>query len=89
MTVTLSLRKASLFPAMSGTPAETPAYEEKSPLKNASLVALQAGGVGAFVSAIQNALGTHSKGAGGFFTRSGTTIGIFGTYRKAAGLPTK
>jgi hypothetical protein len=63
---------------MSGTPS-APTYEEKPAFKNACLVGLQAGGVGAFISAIQSALGTHSRGASGFLTRTGSTIGIFGT----------
>ena len=41
--------------------------------------AWQATAVGALASACQNALGTHSKGAVGFFTRTGGTIGFFGT----------
>ncbi|KAG5638652.1 hypothetical protein H0H81_011204 [Sphagnurus paluster] len=54
-----------------------PAYDPKPSLKYASVVGLQAGAVGAFVSAIQNALGTHSHGAMGFVTRTGGTIGFF------------
>lgn len=53
-------------------------YEPKPTLKYASVVGLQAGTVGLFVSAIQNALGTHSHGALGFVTRTGGTIGFFG-----------
>lgn len=56
-------------------------YDPKPSLRYASAVGLQAAGVGALVSAIQNALGSHNKGATGFFTRSGGTIGLFGTYR--------
>lgn len=58
--------------------ADKPAYAPKSPLKYASLIGLQAGAVGTFVSAIQNALGSHSHGAMGVITRSGGTIGFFG-----------
>jgi hypothetical protein len=54
------------------------AYDHKPSLKYASLVGLQAGAVGAFVSTIQNALSTHSHGAMGFVTRTGATIGFFG-----------
>ncbi|OJA16269.1 hypothetical protein AZE42_00147 [Rhizopogon vesiculosus] len=64
---------------MSGTPPE-PAegvYEPKPLLRNATTIGLQAGMVGAFVSAVQNALGSHSRGAAGFLTRSGGTIGTF------------
>jgi hypothetical protein len=39
---------------------------------------MQAALVGAFVSSVQNALGTHSKGASGFLSRTGGTIGFFG-----------
>lgn len=55
-----------------------PVYDPKPSLKYASVIGLQAGAVGAFVSAIQNALGNHSKGALGFVTRTGGTIGFFG-----------
>ena len=64
----------------SAAPTEKPAYEPKSALQYASAVGLQAAGVGALVSAVQNALGTHSSGAAGFFTRTGGTIGFFGEY---------
>lgn len=53
-------------------------YDPKPSLRYASAVGLQAGIVGALVSTIQNALGSHSKGASGFLTRSGGTIGFFG-----------
>jgi hypothetical protein len=55
-----------------------PTFEPKAALKNASLLGLQGAGVGAFVSALQNALSKHSAGASGFFTRTGGTIGFFG-----------
>ncbi|KAI0082301.1 hypothetical protein K474DRAFT_1703304 [Panus rudis PR-1116 ss-1] len=59
------------------TTASAPVYNPKPSLRYASAVALQAAGVGAVVSAVQNALGAHSRGAAGFFTRTGGTIGIF------------
>ncbi|KAI0825044.1 hypothetical protein BC628DRAFT_1321051 [Trametes gibbosa] len=62
------------------TSAATPekaAYEPKASLQYASAVGLQAAGVGALVSAVQNALGSHSSGAAGIFTRTGGTIGFF------------
>jgi len=62
-------------PSTSTPPA--PVYEPRPSLRYASIAGLQAAGVGAFVSAIQNALGTHSRGASGFFTRTGGTIGFF------------
>lgn len=54
------------------------AYEPKAPLSRATTAGLQAGAVGAFVSAVQNALSSHSAGAAGFLTRTGGSIGTFG-----------
>ena len=54
------------------------AYEPKAPLSRATTAGLQAGAVGAFVSAVQNALASHSAGAAGFLTRTGGSIGTFG-----------
>lgn len=67
-----------------GQPTVSPAgtditYDPKPSLRYASAVALQAAGVGALVSAAQNALGSHTRGAVGVFTRTGGTIGFFGT----------
>lgn len=53
-------------------------YEPKPTLQYASSVGLQAGLVGALVSTVQNALGTHNRGAAGVLTRTGGTIGFFG-----------
>ena len=58
---------------------EVPAYEPKPTLQYASAVGIQSAGVGALVSAVQNALSSHSSGAMGFLTRTGGTIGFFGT----------
>ncbi|KAF9244636.1 hypothetical protein BU15DRAFT_71600 [Melanogaster broomeanus] len=52
-------------------------YEPKAAFASATSTGLQAAAVGAFVSAIQNALGSHSAGAAGFLTRTGGTIGTF------------
>jgi hypothetical protein len=62
------------------TPTHTPneAYDPKPTLGNATQSAIISGGVGAFVSTIQNALGTHNRGAAGVFTRTGGTTGFFG-----------
>lgn len=60
--------------------SEVSQYEQKPSLKYAATVGLQAAVIGAFVSTIQNALGTHSHGAAGFLTRTGGTIGFFGTF---------
>ncbi|OJT04738.1 hypothetical protein TRAPUB_4532 [Trametes pubescens] len=59
------------------TKPEQAAYEPKPSLQYASAVGIQAAGVGALVSAVQNALGTHTSGAAGFLTRTGGTIGFF------------
>ncbi|KAH9858104.1 hypothetical protein C2E23DRAFT_719351 [Lenzites betulinus] len=59
------------------TTPEKATFEPKSSLQYASAVGLQAAGVGALVSAVQNALGSHSSGAAGIFTRTGGTIGFF------------
>lgn len=53
-------------------------YEPKSTVGAATRFAVQGAGFGAFVAAIQNALGTHNRGAPGIFTRYGGTIGFFG-----------
>lgn len=42
---------------------------------NASLIT---GGAGLFVSAIENSLAEHKRGATGVFTRGGKMIGLFG-----------
>ena len=55
-------------------------YEPKPTVQYTSYVALQAGAFGIVVSALQNALGQHNKGAMGIFTRTGGTIGFFGEY---------
>ncbi|KAG8744703.1 hypothetical protein FRC10_009617 [Ceratobasidium sp. 414] len=56
---------------------EPAAYEPKSSLQNAAFVGLQSAGVGVLVSAVQNALDSHNRGAAGIFTRTGGTIGFF------------
>jgi hypothetical protein len=68
---------------MSSTPPipsfPTVIYDPKPSFRYATAVGIQAAGVGLVVSTIQNALGTHSHGAAGIFTRTGGTIGFFGT----------
>ncbi|CAE6421781.1 unnamed protein product [Rhizoctonia solani] len=56
---------------------EPVAYEPKSSLQNAAFVGLQSAGVGTLVSAVQNALDHHNRGAAGILTRTGGTIGFF------------
>ncbi|TFY80775.1 hypothetical protein EWM64_g3246 [Hericium alpestre] len=52
-------------------------FEAKPTTRVAAQAGLQAGIIGAFASAVQNALGTHAHGASGFLTRTGGTIGFF------------
>ncbi|KAH9004267.1 hypothetical protein EDB86DRAFT_3099571 [Lactarius hatsudake] len=58
-------------------PADTSSFETRPTLQYAATVGMQAALVGAFVSSVQNALGSHSKGATGFLSRTGGTIGFF------------
>lgn len=58
------------------TQSET--FQPRATLRYTSAVGLQAAGVGALVSAVQNALSSHNHGAFGIFTRTGGTIGFFG-----------
>ncbi|KAF9040559.1 hypothetical protein BJ165DRAFT_1490782 [Panaeolus papilionaceus] len=52
-------------------------YSPQPAVHYASQIALQGAAVGLVVSTIQNALGKHSHGALGVFTRTGGTIGFF------------
>ncbi len=63
-----------------GPSADTPSFESRPTLQYAATVGMQAALVGAFVSSVQNALGSHSKGAAGFLSRTGGTIGFFGAF---------
>ena len=65
-----------------GSPPDTPSFEERPTLQYAATVGMQAALVGAFVSSVQNALGTHSRGASGFLSRTGGTIGFFGVFQQ-------
>jgi len=67
------MSNSSLIPLI---PAEQ--FQPKATLRYASAVGIQAAGVGALVSAVQNALSSHNYGAFGIFTRTGGTIGFFG-----------
>jgi len=58
-------------------PTET--FQPRPTLRYASAVGIQAAVVGGLVSAVQNALGSHKYGSAGVFTRTGGTIGFFGT----------
>ncbi|KAJ9125571.1 hypothetical protein QFC22_000533 [Naganishia vaughanmartiniae] len=59
------------------SPAEAAVFMPHPSLAVGSKVAVTSAGVGLLVSAVQNALETHNKGAMGIFTRTGGTIGFF------------
>ena len=61
---------------------DTSSFESRPTLQYAATVGMQAALVGAFVSSVQNALGSHSKGASGFLSRTGGTIGFFGVFQQ-------
>lgn len=52
-------------------------FIERSAVSKGVNAAAMSAGAGLLVSAVQNSLVRHDKGAIGVFTRSGTTIGIF------------
>lgn len=54
------------------------AYEPKPSLELAGYAAAKGAGAGLLVSAVQNALDSHSRGAMGVLTRTGGTVGLFG-----------
>ena len=58
-------------------------YEHKPSLELAGIAGLKGAGAGLLVSAVQNALDTHSRGAMGVLTRTGGTVGLFGEHFKA------
>ena len=62
------------------SPSSTETFEPRATLRYTSAVGIQAAGVGALVSAVQNALSSHNHGAFGIFTRTGGTIGFFGAF---------
>jgi hypothetical protein len=53
-------------------------YHPKDALGHAVKAIAITGGAGAFVSTVQNTLTKQNVGAWGVFTRTGSTIGIFG-----------
>jgi hypothetical protein len=65
-----------------GLSPDTPSFEARPTFQYAATVGMQAALVGAFVSSVQNALGTHSRGASGFLSRTGGTIGFFGVFQQ-------
>jgi hypothetical protein len=63
---------------MSEAADAAPTYTPRPVLKYAANVTLQSGTVGVVLSAVQNALDKHNRGAMGILTRTGGTIGFFG-----------
>jgi hypothetical protein len=57
-------------------------YHPKDALGHAVKAVAITGGAGLFISTIQNTLTKQNTGAWGVFTRSGSTIGIFGMLEK-------
>jgi hypothetical protein len=53
-------------------------YHPQDALGHAVKATAISGGAGLFISTIQNTLTKQNAGAWGVFTRSGSTIGIFG-----------
>lgn len=68
--------------SITGPSPDTPSFEPRPTVQYAATVGMQAALVGAFVSSVQNALGTHSRGASGFLSRTGGTIGFFGVFQQ-------
>ena len=76
---TLSVPEMSAQPRHGvATPQLASAYEHKPSLELAGFAAAKGAGAGLLVSSVQNALDSHSRGAMGVLTRSGSTIGLFG-----------
>jgi hypothetical protein len=53
-------------------------YQPHDAVKAAITATMVTGGAGTLVAAIENSLSKRNVGAWGVFTRSGSTIGIFG-----------
>lgn len=53
-------------------------YTPKPSLELAAYAFAKGAGAGLLVSAVQNALDSHSRGAAGVLSRTGGTIGLFG-----------
>ena len=61
-------------------------FIERSAVSKGVNAAAMSAGAGLLVSAVQNSLTRHEKGAIGVFTRSGTTIAIFSELLLSTGL---
>jgi hypothetical protein len=57
-------------------------YQPHDALGNSIKATLVTGGAGLFISTIQNTLTKQNTGAWGVFTRTGSTIGVFGRLEK-------
>ena len=55
----------------------TETFAERSPFADGMTAGAASAGAGLLVSAIQNSIQTHNKGALGVFTRTGSTIALF------------
>ncbi|EJT52902.1 hypothetical protein A1Q1_00807 [Trichosporon asahii var. asahii CBS 2479] len=66
---------ASSFYIPSANEAHT--FHPHETVQTAMRVTIESAGVGLLVSAVQNALDKHNRGAMGIFTRTGGTIGLF------------
>lgn len=58
----------------------TETFSERSAFADGMTAAGASAGAGLLVSAIQNSVQTHNKGALGVFTRTGSTIALFSEY---------
>ncbi|EPQ27546.1 uncharacterized protein PFL1_05084 [Pseudozyma flocculosa PF-1] len=56
---------------------DTDTFLERAPVADGMTAAGASAGVGLLVSAVQNSMQTHNKGALGVFTRTGSTIALF------------
>lgn len=53
-------------------------YNAKPSIELGAYAAAKGAGAGLLVSAVQNALDSHSRGAAGVLSRTGGTVGLFG-----------
>jgi len=64
-------------PEQSKSSIEPEAYTSKAPFSNGMNAVVTSAAAGLIVSAVQNSVSKHDKGAMGIFTRSGSTIALF------------
>lgn len=63
---------------MSGPEEEKPAYQPQDSISIAIKSTMILGGGGALIAGVQNTLSKSNVGPWGIFTRSGSTIAVFG-----------